>query len=204
MTKIIQSKCKNYNILVDDEDYQKVMDFTPNGWEAKFTTGSNKPYAITRKTVIIDGVKRRKQFYLHRLIMNVLDKEYPHVDHKSNNGLDNRKENLRLTTRSQNMKNRTSKCKYLGVSYCSSKVGENKFRVNIQEPRIKKGNMHMGYYSDEDSAGYAYNCAAKLIHGEYGNLNNINMNNVNNENEINENILNRLSNYGFNLALWKN
>ena len=172
-----------YNIKIDKTDYQKVIDFAPNGWEIKLTTNSNNAYAITRKTLLIDGLKKRKQFYLHRLIMGVINVDDElHVDHINNKPLDNRKANLRLVTRAQNMKNRTSKknsrCKHLGVSYCKSKVGDNKFRVNIQDQTLKNGNIHLGYYFDEDSAAYAYNFAAKFIHKEYANYNKPNMSKV--------------------------
>ena len=102
---IIKSKCGKYNILIDKKDYDKVIDFAPNGWEIKYTTNSNNPYVITRKT--IDKV--RKQYYLHRLVMDVLDFPSQYVDHININPLDNRTENLRIVNRSQNMKNRTSK-----------------------------------------------------------------------------------------------
>lgn len=193
---IIKSKCGKYDIQIDKEDYQKLIEFAPNGWEAKFTTGSNKPYAITRKT--IDG--KRKQFYMHRLVMDMLDKITPHVDHKDNNSLNNRKSNLRLVSRSQNMKNRTSaknsSSKYLGVSYCKDKKSKN-YRTVIKDNII--GRIHLGYYYDEDSAGYAYNLAAEIIHGEFANLNKININDVDNSDEIKEYIENALKRYDFKL-----
>jgi hypothetical protein len=52
--------------------------------------------------VIVDG--KKKEFYLHNLILNIFD--FPgkgskeSIDHISRNGLDNRKENLRLVTQS--------------------------------------------------------------------------------------------------------
>jgi len=182
-SKTFKSKCGKYDILVDEEDYQRVMDFAPNGWEIKFTTGSNNPYVITRKTIN----KQRKQFYLHRVVMNVENVSTPHVDHKSINPLDNRKTNLRLVTRSQNMKNRTSKknshSKYLGITYCKYKK-TNKYRVQLGSKEHSKSKIHMGYYCDEDSAGYAYNLAAEVIHGEYANLNNVDMKLVNQPEDI--------------------
>lgn len=199
--KIIKSTRDNYDILVDDEDYQRVVDFADNGWEVRFFTKSNNPYAVTRKTIEVNGVKKRKQYLMHRLILNVLDSKLPHIDHKKQKStLDNQKSNLRFVTRRENMKNRTSKktsyCKYLGVSYCESKRGSKKYRVNIQDENIKKGNIHLGYYYDEDSAGYAYNLAAEVIHGEFANLNVVDMDNVVNANEIRgyiQDVLNNLN-----------
>lgn len=62
---IIKSKiCKGkyYDILVDDEDLQRVLDFAPNGWEVKFSHCGKKPYALTRKTVLINGKKKKELF----------------------------------------------------------------------------------------------------------------------------------------------
>jgi len=194
---IIKSKCSKHDILIDKEDYQKVMEFAPNGWEVRFFTKSNNPYAITRKT--ING--NRKQFMLHRLVMNVLDTQEPHIDHIFNNSLDNRKASLRPVTRFQNMKNRTSAknsgSKYLGVSYCSTKRGSKKYRTCIKDSNIK-GNIHLGYYYDEESAGYAYNLAAEVIHNEYANLNKIDMDVVDSPDDIREYVENALKKYNFN------
>ena len=52
----------------------------------------------------------------------------------------------------------------------------------------------MGYYGDDHQAGYAYNCAAIFIHGEYANLNLINLCDIKNPDTIKEYVKNRLSN----------
>jgi hypothetical protein len=180
---VIKSKCGKHDIIIDDEDYHMLNEFGYNGWEARYFTGNNIPYAVTRKTVIINGQKKRKSFLIHRVIMNVTDPNI-HVDHISRNPLDNRKSNLRLVNRHQNMKNRTkkktSKSKYLGVSY----VKPNKYRVYIQ-PNPIIGNIHLGYYDEDEKAGYAYNIAAEILHGEYANLNDVNINSL----EIREKVL---------------
>ena len=192
----IPSKCGKYEIFFDDEYYELIKNFAPNGWEAKFTTFTNRPYAITRKTVLIDDVKVRKQYYMHRLIMNVLDHPHFYVDHSNRNPLDNRKCNLRIVTKRENMKNRSSKknsaSKFLGVSYCHSKKGQKKFRTSIQDMELKKGNIHLGYFEDENSAGYAYNIGAEIIHKEFANLNQIEEKKIMNKEEIKQFVLKRI------------
>ena len=190
---IFKSKCGKYDIIVDDEDYQKVIDFAPNGWEVKYFTGSNNPYVITRKTIN----KVRKQFLLHRLIMNVLNQPDVHIDHKFQKTLDNRKSELREVTRSQNMKNRTSaknsSSKYLGVYVCNYKKTK-KYRVTIKD--TDKNRMNLGYYENEDSAGFAYDVAANIIHGEYANLNIVDVENVEII-KIRTHVLEILKNFGY-------
>lgn len=87
--------------------------------------------------------KKRKNFLLHRVVMNVFETKLPIIDHIENaETLDNRKQNLRPVTNTQNMKNRSSKkngsCKHLGVYFCSSKSDNKKFRVNISDSSLKK------------------------------------------------------------------
>lgn len=165
------TKGEKLKMLIDDEDYELIKSFCNNPIEGKYTTGSKTPYAITRKTIN----KKRKQFYIHRLVMGVIDNPSIYIDHINGNTIDNRKVNLRIVTRSQNMKNRSSSVngtsKFLGVYYCSNKRGSKKWRAVIKPSNDK--NIHLGYYDDEYLGAYAYNIAAKVIHGEYANLNNI-------------------------------
>lgn len=91
------------------------------------------------------------------------------VDHKDLNKLNDRIENLRAATRSQNGTNKKSakgsSSKYLGVT--KSKYG---YRVYILSNKVS---FYLGCFKNEDDAGNAYNEAAKKYHGEFANLNEI-------------------------------
>lgn len=196
--EIKYSKGRKLIMLIDNEDYELIKNFCVNPIEGKLTTNSNSPYAITRKSIN----KKRKQFYIHRIIMGVLDKPDLHVDHINGNKIDNRKVNLRIVTRSQNLKNRTSSIKgtskFLGVHYCSNKKNKKKWRVVIKPTNAN--NIHLGYYYDEYSGAYAYNIAAKVIHGEYANLNNLSSNSIEiDEKYIELKVKEYLFNVGFNI-----
>jgi hypothetical protein len=184
-------------MFIDDEDYSLIKDFCINPIEGKLTTGSRTPYAITRKTIIVGGIKKRKQFYIHRIVTNLLDSPDIHIDHINGNTLDNRKNNLRVVTRSENMKNRkcskSSRSKYLGLSYTSilKKSGIVKWRVDIKPTGMKK--VFLGYYYDEDEGGFAYNVAANIVHGKCANLNNVSIGCNNKKLDIIERVNNYLS-----------
>jgi hypothetical protein len=143
---------------VDDEDYEKFKDFP---WRK-----SQHGYAIICKAVN----KRSKTFHLHREIMNAPEGLY--VDHINGDPLDNRKENLRLVTHSQNMFNVknyvTNKSGYRGVSWHALR---NKWRARLN---YKGTGIHIGLFDSKEEAALAYNIKASEMYGEYARLNVVN------------------------------
>ena len=81
----------NLVAYVDDEDAALLRRYSWTKTERPHTT-----YAVTW----IDGAS----VYLHRLILNYFDEE--DVDHKNGNGLDCRKSNLRIVSKTINQLNR--------------------------------------------------------------------------------------------------
>lgn len=91
--------------LVDQEDYEKL---SQHKWYYR-----NDGYVAKKD--------KKDTVYLHRFIMNT--PKSMHTDHVNHNRLDNRKENLRICTREENMQN--TKGKHRG---CIKKLpGNNKF-----------------------------------------------------------------------------
>lgn len=92
------------------------------------------------------------------------------VDHIDRNKINDRIENLRAATKSDNQKNTTSRknsiSKYLGVSMCQGKY----WRAQI---KIADKNKHLGLFPTEEAAALAYNEAAKAHNGEFASLNHI-------------------------------
>ncbi len=100
---------------------------------------------------------------MHRQIMHP-----PHgleIDHKNNNGLDNRKCNLRFCTRSQNMANsrghRRRRSSFKGVSFHKQ---FRKWRAIITQ---NKKNLHLGFFRSQVRAAKAYDDKAKELFGEF-------------------------------------
>jgi len=103
---------------------------------------------------------------MHREVLNMAN--YMYVDHINHNGLDNRKANLRLATKSQNAWNssgRRGRSGFKGVSF-EKKTGL--WRASIAYHGEKK---YLGNFHDKREAAKAYDRAAKKYHGEFASLN---------------------------------
>jgi hypothetical protein len=141
--------------VVDPEDFEKL---NTHKWYAA-NNYHNTFYAV-RKIGRRNG--KIKHISMHRQITKPLPGLV--VDHKDGNGLNNRKENLRIATEAQNHCNcrKTSKkttSKYKGVCYNKQR---SKFRADI------KCN---GHFDNEIDAAKAYDQAAKKHYGEFAKLN---------------------------------
>lgn len=135
--------------LVDDEDYLELSKFK---WYTVKTAGLF--YAV-RHSHMISGM--RHTIFMHREIL-----AFPkgmETDHINGNGLDNRRENLRIVTTRENQQNRHThkSSKYPGVDW---KAKSNKWRSRIQ---IDNKSQHLGYFNDEKSAAQAYTRVANWI-----------------------------------------
>lgn len=147
--------------LIDQGDLDTVLKFRwyaghhGQGWRAE----SSSDY------------KRREGRHLrmHRLILDAppgMD-----VDHVNGNGLDNRRMNLRLASRSQNLANQRKQrdktsSRYKGVSI--SRQGTWRARICVRGQK-----RWLGIFESEEEAALAYNRAASEYFGEFARLNEV-------------------------------
>ena len=182
----VESKSKyfpgKHTIIIDTEDWDKVKGYK---WGIKFKNlRSSYPYAMTNiprldggwRICQADGRRRRRQsqLSLHHLIMGKPQKGLV-VDHINHNGLDNRRDNLRFVTISQNNQNtrstKNSSSQYKGVSWNKT---NKKWRAQILHTREhKRKNIHLGYHTCEHQAALAYNKKALELWGENAFLNEV-------------------------------
>jgi len=135
--------------LVDDEDYPSIMGHKWYASNNRFTY-----YAVTN----VPGVTRRQYtLRMHRLILN--PPKGKEIDHINGNGLDNRRENLRIVTRRQNTQNRheSKSSKYVGV--CSNKRGK-KWTADVG---IGSYRAHIKVFDNEERAALAYRNTVNLV-----------------------------------------
>ena len=145
---------RGQNALVDTEDFERISEFN---WIALWdnTTGKFRANRTSRHIPMEREVLRASK-----------DEE---IDHINLDSLDNRKKNLRKSTRSQNNMNRrkpaNNKSGFKGVFW---DTGNNRWRSVIY---VNKKRYHLGFYKDLKDAAKAYDKAAKVRHGEFAHLN---------------------------------
>jgi hypothetical protein len=114
----------------------------------------------------------KKTILMHRVILKA--SERTEVDHINGNKLDNRRENLRVATKSQNLGNQkirsTNTSGFKGVNWKQWRKirssGAWTARISVGSKRI-----HLGYFSTAEEAARAYDSAAQQYFGEFAKLN---------------------------------
>lgn len=115
-------------------------------------------YVVTK----IEG----KETYLHVFILQPKEGEF--VDHKFHNKLDCRRSYLRICSKSQNgMNQRKTRgiSKYKGVSWFPR---DNCWVVKI---KLNRKQIHIGYFTNEEQAGKAYDRFAIALFGVFAKTN---------------------------------
>ena len=143
-----------HEVLIDDKDVHLISQH-----EWYLHKSREKEYAK-------NSPSSEYRLFMHRLILN--PPEGFEVDHINGNGLDNRRENLRVCTRQQNclnsVKKRTGK-RFKGV-FCRSRDGTYYAQVWL----AGKCYSSCGHKT-ELSAAIAYDRMATHLHGDFAKLN---------------------------------
>ena len=137
--------------IVDDADYQLVRKY--NWYLLK---GNTTNYA-----------KTGSHTYMHRVISGAprgMD-----TDHWNHDGLDNRRQNLRICTKSENHRNknrhRDSRSPYLGVS---KRKNANRWESAIM---VNRKRLYLGLYKTAEEAARARDAATLKYYGDRSPLN---------------------------------
>lgn len=134
------------NIEIDPEDIPKIAPYT---WHIKIA--GIREYAFAR----ING----NDTPMHHLILNIVRNSNKIIDHKDGNGLNNKKENLRIVSNRFNTNNNSmrregkTKSKYFGVT--SSVALKKPWRARYWSK--ESGHYCIGSYATEIEAAKAYN-----------------------------------------------
>jgi hypothetical protein len=136
--------------VVDDDVFDQVKDYR---WSHIRSCG--KSYAMRLGGV--HGV------YMHRLIANT--PKGLHTDHINGDGLDNRRQNLRVCTRSQNL--HYSKEKFSNNTTGFRGVHLRKKGYIFSKIRVNGKRIHLGSFKTKESAAEAYKAASIKYFGKF-------------------------------------
>lgn len=143
--------------IVSPEDHhwisQRSWYLDANGYVRCDLFGGRKPSGV-------------KSVLLHRLILLAPDSAT--VDHINRNPLDNRRENLRLATMSQQNAN---KPKHYGKSNYKGVYRRRDGRKWCAQIRVNRVMNYLGSFETQEEAARAYNAAAVSNFGEFAYLN---------------------------------
>lgn len=132
-------------VIVDEEDYE---------WASRHRWHLHPDgYAARCQFVWRDGRKSTKSFMMHRELLGLEHGDRRVSDHINRNRLDNRRENLRIVTRTQNGQNTggqpNTSSRYRGVTW-------DKREKRWMAQAILHGKRHwLGYHETEEEAGEA-------------------------------------------------
>jgi hypothetical protein len=144
--------------IVDDNMFEYL-----NQWKWTATHKDKRWYAVRQE----GGRIFHTRYYMHSVIMN--SSQGMEVDHINKDGLDNRRENLRIATRTENNqnrdKNKNNTSGYKGVSWNNEK---GKYRAYIV---ANYKQIFLGNFKNIEDAAVAYDKAAIEYFGQFASLN---------------------------------
>lgn len=154
---------KGFVATVDDADYRELARFK---WHVKIN--KDKKYAVRNAP----GGQRPRTIKMHRVILNAAIEEL--VDHRDGNGLNNGRENLRVSTPSGNQANRRCVLSQHGlkgvfyIGYTQNK-GRRWQRRKPWHAKVTVGykTLSLGYFATKEEAAAAYDVGARRLFAEF-------------------------------------
>jgi hypothetical protein len=148
-----------YSIIIDDEDFEWASRFK---WYAHNCGGKTRTEKRpARRTNVAEG--RNVIFFVHHIVK--AEKGLV-VDHINGDPWDNRRENLRICTHAQNLRNRRKHLTSNPFKGVYPRGATFMSRISFDGE-----GFNLGTYDTAEAAAFAYDAAAMHLHGEFARLN---------------------------------
>lgn len=161
---MIEMDITNGKVMIDDEF----------GWLANFkwhvTKGGYAVHHVNKQDTQFWNQPVKTAIYMHRVITGLKRGDKRVADHVNHNKLDNRRNNLRICSQAENLRNQRTKKRYKGVFLLTGKRKKKWQSIII----FNNERHYLGNFATEQEAAMAYNAAAVELFGEYAYLNEIN------------------------------
>lgn len=157
---------KGYVATIDIEDWDKVRPYKWQAQSSKRGVGVCASRTEHERQPYFGSVRKAKTILMHVMLLGIKGAD---VDHRNGDRLDNRRHNLRSSTRSQNCANQkvrsTNTSGFKGVGW-KKDMAAWAARICVNYRRF-----HLGYFSSAEEAARAYDTAAQQYFGEFAKLN---------------------------------
>ena len=148
--KLVSKKDGVHYTLFDLHYIDKVIN-SKLSWHLKWDSSLQSYYCKATKYLgLKDGKPKYKTVYFHRFITDTLDSDY-YIDHMNHDTLDNRLDNLKITTQQDNTRNRrgANRNSATGVRNVSYDVRKEMYIVQLQ---VKGVNTVVGEFTTLEGA----------------------------------------------------
>lgn len=154
--------------IIDAADAEHVLQYKWHAWRKK---PGHSWYALHN---FRDSSGKKRPILLHRYLLNPPDGIV--IDHRNGDGLDCRRQNMRLAPGAGNQRNCAKKGKinpYKGVSYNAERSDRTNARTKPWLAKIcyDYRTINLGRYLTAEEAARAYDSAARELFGEFARLN---------------------------------
>lgn len=147
---------QGYEAVIDATDVPLVDGYNWRAYVRKWAV-----YAVREEPT---GDSKYRNVRMHRQIMGSPDGM--EVDHKDHDGLNNRRENLRVCTVNQNRRNqRLSSRSSTGLKGVTWNKLKGRYQAGI---KVNGKRKHLGLFDQKEDAYAAYCEASEKYHGEFG------------------------------------
>jgi len=144
--------------IVDDEDYPELSKYK---WCAARFHNRGTYYALRSDR----STGKNLQVCMHRQILGLEHGDPRQGDHVNRNGLDNRRENLRIATNAENGRNRPVQANNTtGLKGVGWNKQHRKYHAQI---KVDGKKIHLGLFASPIAAARAYDAAARKYFGEF-------------------------------------